>query len=130
MQGFLRTPRYAAILEVKDPAAFAKMLDGAVSKTQAYFRDRFEANTKPPPVRIHPLKGMATAYSVSISPSVAPVPAGFGRPYLGEEVAHFCQQPGGCPSDPGVAGAACPAAGLGSAGFPWADSPAARSWRA
>lgn len=81
-QGFLRTPRYAAILEVKDAAAFAKLLDGAVIKSQAYFRDRFEANTKPPPVRIHPLKGIAHGYSVSISPSVAPFPAGFRPTFI------------------------------------------------
>ncbi|WP_406694895.1 DUF1559 domain-containing protein [Singulisphaera sp. Ch08] len=81
-QGFLRTPRYAAILEVKDAAAFAKLLDGAVSKSQAYFRDQFEANKKSPPVRIHPLKGKAHGYSVRISPSVAPLPAGFRPTFL------------------------------------------------
>ena len=93
-QGFLRTPRYVAILEVKDPAAFAKMLDGAVSKTQAYFRDRFEANTKPPPVRIHPLKGIAHGYSVSISPSVAPLPAGFRPTFImGKKSLIFASNP-------------------------------------
>ncbi|SIO58154.1 Protein of unknown function [Singulisphaera sp. GP187] len=81
-QGVLRTPRFSAILEVKDQAAFAKLLDGAVSKTEGYFRDQFEANKKPPPVRVHPLKGVAHGYSVSISPSVAPLPAGFRPTFI------------------------------------------------
>lgn len=76
-QGLLRTPRFTAIFEVKDQAAFAKMLDGAVKKTQAYLRDRFEANSKVPPIRIHSLKNIRHGYAVAISPSVAPLPAGF-----------------------------------------------------
>lgn len=93
-QGFLRTPRFAAILELKEPAAFAKMLDGAVIKTQAYFRDRFEANTRPLPLRIHPLKGIAHGYSVSLSPSVAPLPAGFRPTFLmGKSTLIFASNP-------------------------------------
>lgn len=81
-QGLLRTPRAVAIFEVKDGATFARLIDGAVARLQGSWRDRPEAGSKPPPLRIHPLKGVEHGYVVSLAPSVAPLPAGFRPTFI------------------------------------------------
>ena len=119
------------MVEVKDAAAFAKTLDGAVTKMQAHFRDRVEANTKSPPVRIHPLEGIADGYSVSVSPTVAPLPAGF-RPTLvmGKKSLIVASNPEDARSDPRArrSGGLRPV-GLGSAGALPRPTPGPRDHR-
>jgi len=79
--GFARAPGSTLVVEVKDARKVAKLLDDAVARLQETLKGGADGPSTPPPVRVHPLKGVSHGYTFSVSPIVLPLPAGV-RPTL------------------------------------------------
>lgn len=76
-QGLLLTPRAALVIELKDRAAFSRVLDDAMTRIEATFKKLDEPGARSPTVRLHRLKGDDRGYVLSFSPTSVPLPAGF-----------------------------------------------------
>jgi prepilin-type processing-associated H-X9-DG protein len=75
-RGLLGAPRPVVRIAVKDPAAFAKVLDDVMAALDASLKAPAGAAARPPAVRIHPLEGVGHGYVLTVSPAALPLPAG------------------------------------------------------
>ena len=76
-RSLLLTPHAAVVIELKDRAAFSRVLDDAMTRIEALLKNQADATSRPPVVRVHRLKGAERGYVVSVSPTAVPLPAGF-----------------------------------------------------
>jgi prepilin-type processing-associated H-X9-DG protein len=75
-RGLLAPPRPVVRIAVKDTTAFARILDEAMTAMNSALKARADETSRPPPVRIRPLAGVAHGYVLSVSPGAFPLPAG------------------------------------------------------
>ena len=80
-QGLVHTPRATVLIDLKDAGAFAGVLDQLVAVAQKFLSDQAALPPEGPPAEIRRLKGVEHGYTVSVPPSVLPLPAGL-RPTI------------------------------------------------
>ena len=117
-RGAFRAPDMVVVADVKDRTALARILDEMMAKVSEVYLAKAKDVSRTPEVRVHKLKDVDCGYTVSISPTFLPVPAGF-RPtlILGRRALYF----GSTPET--ARGAAAP---RGATGRPWHRRPT--SW--
>jgi hypothetical protein len=81
VQGLAHIPQASLVIDVKDPAAFAEVLDGLVATAHEFLKPQAGVDPEAPGVLIQRLKGVERGYAVSVPPSVVPIPAGW-RPTI------------------------------------------------
>jgi len=94
VSGLLGTPRVMVVVEAKDRAELAKLLERMAARTEDYVRANGNRLNGSLPIRVQPLKGVEDGFVVSISQAVAPLPAGLRPTFVvGEKSLIFSTNP-------------------------------------
>jgi len=77
VMGAMSVPRATLVIELRDPLAYAKVLDDvAKGVNQGFQAPGGGEGAVPPKLQVRPLKGDIKGYVVSVAPSLLPLPAG------------------------------------------------------
>ncbi|WP_422923577.1 DUF1559 domain-containing protein [Singulisphaera sp. PoT] len=114
LMGVTSVPRATLLIELKDPSAYARILEDVVKGVNEAFRLPADAPEGDwPKVRIEPLAGDVKGYVASVAASLVPLPAGvrptlaFGKnslviaasPEVAKAALKFEEQPAGLPAE-------------------------------
>jgi hypothetical protein len=80
-QGLVHIPRSTVLIELKEPEAFAGVLDQLMAAAQKFLKDQAALPPAGPAAEIRRLSGVKHGYVVAIPPALLPLPAGM-RPTI------------------------------------------------